>query len=392
MNKLKIKAFLDAGKVVCVKWIYSHKYSSYPAFTGFISADYFSDFIISEGYKRIYGEISREEMSFLPYESSEKITKCLISKLKNETYKEILLADEMTMDFIVSLCLPQKIMKKVSVSTDALGFINDSFEASNAASKFNIGDVRGQLALIAHIKDSVKRIIDNGSLPDEVDESLLDDLYNLLAASGICWEVKSRYTKISEIGPSSLTIGGPLLTTSKDSWPGKNNYFFEPMCQIPTDLVRIFTDYSGSSGMAQFYFSDGIFSRVIEIGEPVSPPKEVIDAIINYRGDSTVYEILGIEPPKIYICNIDDELINNIDKIIGASELYLFSLLKMISEKNQVTNPHFMGSFYPIQYDPSAEEQCILALENELDVNFGDCGNGQVFLGRKGLYGRWSCY
>lgn len=392
MNKLKIKAFVDSDRLVSIKWIYSRKYDSDLSFTGFISAEYFSEIIATDNYKRLSGNISREEMSFFVYEHSEKIISNLISTLRAETYKEIALADEMTMTFLLGLGLPKKIMNKVAIKSDVLKEIDDLFGSAKAREKYNVDDIKSQVSLLAHMTGVIKKVVDDGVFPENVDESSVHDLYNLLATSGVCWEATFRYSEPSQVSRTAVMTDGPLLATEKDPWPGDNGALYDPLCQIPTDLVRIFTDYSGSAGMAQFYLADDIYSRVIEIGEPVNPPEIVFKNMVNYRGVEEVFEIIGLKPPQVYICSIHDNLIDNVAGMLSKSDIYLFSLLKMISTGNKVRSPHFMGSFHPLQYGPNADRQCILAIEHDNDRNFGDNASAQIFLGKNGLYGLASCY
>lgn len=389
MSTLNIKIHHDSGRLVLAKWVYSNNHSDSNFFSGFISSDYFSNLIASMGYKKLLEHISREELELLPYEDPKKIIKSLMTSLKDEDYDNIIASDEETMDFISGLQLTKNIRKNIRVDNEALAIIKKEFILWSAGDKFNINENRGQLSLVSYLQESVKKIIDTSEFSDGIIEPDVEELYGLLSTSGICWEVNSRQTKISDISPYAVTIGGPLLTTKKAPWPQGKNGFSDPVCQIPTDFISFLTEYNGPEGMAQFFFSEEIFSRVIGQEEAISPPEAVIESIVRFRGDDEVFEILGLKPPKVHICEIPDYLIDSVSKFLNTPDFYLLSLLKTITAKIQY--PHFMGSFRPVQYSPSPHMKCILALENPSDVNFGDGGSGQIFLGARGLFGLWAC-
>ena len=388
---IKIKAIFQNENLVALKWLKYSEYAESPSLSAYISADFFASIISTESYKNLNLVLSREEMALLPYMSKASILKRLLVDLKSTDCEKIIICDDATSALIDGLKISSAIKKKITIDATAINDISKANEYNMHKFLHKTDGVDSQITLLKHLTAAVKKIFDDGDLIESVDQDLLTDLYNLLATSGVCWEANFRYTDITEINPRSVMIGGPLLATESNPWPGEPSYF-EPLCQIPTDLISLFTDYNGPKGLAQFYLSENVVSRVINDAEPIATPKKVIKYIVDFRGENTVCEMVGLKPPKVYIHGFEDFHIVNIASLLSAADLHLFGLLGLISKDNKVKSPHFMGSFYPIQYDPQADEQCILSIENESDVNLGDAGSAQVFLKKNKLFGAWSCY
>jgi len=388
---IKIKSIFHNKNLVALKWLKFSEYTENPSLSAYISADFFASIISRESYKDLNLVLSREEMASLPYIGEASILKRLLVDLKSTDCEKIIISDDATSEFIGDLKISSAIKKKITIDANIVNDIDRAQEYNKKKLLHKTDSVYSQIFLIKHLTGVVKKIVDDESLAESVDQDLLIELYNLLATSDVCWEANFQYTDITKINPRSVMIGGPLLTTEDSPWPGGPNYY-EPLCQMPTDLISLFADYDGPNGLAQFYLSESVVSRIINDAEKTTAPKKIIKYILDFRGENTVCEIIGLKPPKVYIHGFEDFHIENIAGLLNATDLHLFGLLELISKDKKVKSPHFMGSFYPVQYDPQADEQCILSIENESDVNLGDAGSAQIFLKNNKLFGAWSCY
>lgn len=389
------KAAIKSNDLVTLKWLIINEKKTIEKSTGFISIDFFKDFILKNNYEKISEIVSRKDVYELKYEQTKNIFNYFKIAVSNKLIKNILAADEASLAILEIFKLTDKIKSKFSLRNKS----PDEFEKifsfdENKTSNFNFRNTSSQLFLLHHLKIIAKNLVDKiDNIPDDLDRESIHQLYDLVATSGLCWEANVRYTKLTKLSPTAVTIGGPLLCTNIDPWPQEEGNFLEPFCQIPTDLIRLFTGYEGQSGIAQFYFNNSIISRIIEPNIATPIPNEILSSIKEFRDENTVCEITGINPPKVFFNKINEHILDDISKFIDEKDLLLFSTAELISESSRIKSPYFMGSFSEIQYSPDAGYQCILSVRDNGDVNLGDGGSAQVFLkNNKKLSGNWSCY
>lgn len=389
------KAAVTSNNLVALKWIIFNSENSIENSAGLISIDFLKDFIANNSHEKISALISKKDIYELKYETTKNIFNTFKSIVSNKLIKNIFAADEESLAILEIFKLTDKIKNKFSLA------INNKIEFESIFSPkkerltcYNFSTISSQLLLLNHIKILTRNLVKNiDNIPDDLDRESIYQLYDLVETSGLCWEANTRYTDITKLSPTAVTVGGPLLCTSNDKWPQDEGHYLEPLCQIPTDLIKLFTGYDGPSGIAQFYFSESITSRVIALDVATPTPNEVLASIKEFRNGNTVCEITGINPPKVFFNKINDDILDDISKFIDEKDLLLFSAAALISEKSRIKSPYFMGSFYEIQYSPDANHQCVLSISDNGDVNLGDGGSAQVFLTNKNkLLGNWSCY
>jgi hypothetical protein len=393
--EIVFKAAFKSNNLATLKWFIINDKNLIENSVGFISIDFFKDFIIKNNHENLSEIISCKDIYELNYETTKNIFNYFKSTLSHKLIKNIAAADEASLAILGNLKLADKVKNKFSLSANTADEFDRifSFERKKITN-YNLSNTSSQLSLLGHLKVIAKNLVDNiNNIPDDLDQESVYQLYDLVATSGLCWEANTRYTDITNLSPTAVTVGGPLLCTNNDPWPQPEGVYLEPFCQIPTDIIKLFTGYDGPSGIAQFYFNESITSRIIEPDEAKNTPNEILVSIKEFRGENTVCEITGINPPKVFFNKINDHILDDISKLIDEKDLLLFSTAALISEKSRMKSPYFMGSFHEIQYSPDVNYQCILSVSDNGDVNLGDGGSAQVFLKNKNkILGNWSCY
>lgn len=392
--KVLLKAKLKNNKIVTIKWIIINDDGAITSSSGLISSDFFKDFL-KHNYDNVSLLVDRQDMINLKYKTAVNIIDDFKFLFRINSIKNIILADDETFDFFTAYKISEKIRNKILPERCSnIDFEKHYLACNETQSTPDFSTISGQLELLSHLRSVTdKLILDIDTLPANLDRELVKALHKSIVTSGVCWEASTKNTKISKFDTTLSTLGGPLLITDNSPWPKGEGYFLEPICQFPTEILKILSLYEGEDGLAQFFMDESIISRVIKIDDPRETPKQAVKSIKDYRDEDTICEITGILPPKIYFNRIDDNALKNLIGIIDYRDILLLSCANQISIQSTIRAPAFMGSFRSVQYDHNTDALCILSLEDSEYVNFGDCGNAQIFLkNKKILFGEWSCY
>jgi hypothetical protein len=220
-----------------------------------------------------------------------------------------------------------------------------------------------------------------------------------------CYPINTKLVAASKVDRRSSMFCGPFFVSESSPWPQVGDKYYEPVIQVDTKIINSMSTANFGDGLLQLwvdgFLPDDYLVRVIPrdecTAENLSPVPECIDSEyfdeIERTGDSDLaWPAVHYKKrvPSVYV--FEENFAKNLSWADGLEEDYsnvspyitdtqiqddLKKFVSIFPYDNPSTEPHFFGTFSPVQYNPIDANPTLLALEG------GPCfswnyGNAQI--------------
>lgn len=227
----------------------------------------------------------------------------------------------------------------------------------------------------------------------------ISDFSAILRLISWCYPIQTKQVKSAEVDRLSSMFCGPFFISDEYPWPQQDGKYYEPLVQMDTSIINEVSVVKFEDGIFQLwvdgFLPDEYVIRIIPRNqctlENLSSVPECIDreyydeiertgdAYLAWPANTTVYVFKEKLKQKLsWVSGMEDAfdfMVGEIEDVQLSDDVNGF--LSLFPYDKPSTEPHFFGTFSPIQYSPIDVDPTFLALESRPCLSW-NYGNAQV--------------